>query len=41
MMGRLRLKNYYGELDSGYYNQMAMIKRIWIDQNLKKSLGKG
>jgi len=35
------MKNYYGELDAGYYNQMPMIKTMWIDQNLKKSLGKG
>ena len=33
------MKNYYGELDAGYYNQMPMIKTMWIDQNLKKSLG--
>jgi hypothetical protein len=32
-------KNYYGELDASYYNQMPMIMRGWIDQNLKKSLG--
>jgi peptide/nickel transport system substrate-binding protein len=29
------MKNYYGELDAGYYNQMAMIKEIWIDPALK------
>jgi peptide/nickel transport system substrate-binding protein len=33
-------KNYYGELDASYYNEMPMIMRGWIDQNLKKSLGK-
>lgn len=27
------VKNYYGELDAGYYNQMAMIKLIWVDQS--------
>jgi peptide/nickel transport system substrate-binding protein len=32
-------KNYYGELDASYYNEMPMIMRGWIDQNLKKSLG--
>jgi peptide/nickel transport system substrate-binding protein len=32
------LGNYYGELDAGYYNQMPMIKTMWIDPNLKKSL---
>ena len=30
------LKNYYGELETGYYNQMPMIKQMWIDQSLKK-----
>jgi len=34
------MKNYYGELEAGYYNGIPMIKRMWIDQNLKKSLGK-
>jgi peptide/nickel transport system substrate-binding protein len=34
------LKNYNGELDSGYYNQMAMIKRMWIDPSIKTKLGK-
>jgi len=33
------LKNYYGEIDAGYNTQIPMISRIWIDQNLKKSLG--
>ena len=33
------MKNYFGELDSGYYNQMAMIKTIWIDKSLKTKLG--
>jgi len=35
------MKNYYNELDAGYYNQMPMIKTMWIDQTLKKSMGKG
>jgi peptide/nickel transport system substrate-binding protein len=34
------LKNYYGEVEASYYNQMPMVKIMWIDQNLKKSLGK-
>jgi len=34
------LKNYYGETDAAYHNQVPMVARIWIDQNLKKSLGK-
>ena len=29
------VQNYYGELEAGYYNQMPMIKQIWIDQTLK------
>ena len=33
------LKNYYGEIDAGYNNQVPIISRIWIDQNMKKSLG--
>jgi ABC-type transport system substrate-binding protein len=34
------VKNYYGEVDTGWFNQQPIINRIWIDQNLKKSLGK-
>jgi peptide/nickel transport system substrate-binding protein len=34
------LKNYYGETDAAYHNQIPMIARMWIDQNLKRSLGK-
>jgi peptide/nickel transport system substrate-binding protein len=34
------LKNYYGEVEASYYNQIPMVKLMWIDQNLKKSLGK-
>jgi peptide/nickel transport system substrate-binding protein len=33
------LKNYYGEIDASYYNQIPMIKRMWIDQNMKAGLG--
>jgi peptide/nickel transport system substrate-binding protein len=33
------LKNYYGELDASYYNQIPMIKRMWIDQTMKAGLG--
>jgi peptide/nickel transport system substrate-binding protein len=32
------IKNYYGELETGYYNDMPMIKQMWLDQNLKKTL---
>ena len=33
------LKNYYGEIEAGSHNQIPMISRMWIDQNLKKSMG--
>ena len=33
------LKNYYGEIDASYYNQIPMIKRMWIDQTMKAGLG--
>jgi peptide/nickel transport system substrate-binding protein len=33
------LKNYYGEIDAGYNNQVPLVSRIWIDAALKKSLG--
>ena len=29
------MKNYYGEIDTGYHNQIPMISRIWIDQKIK------
>ena len=29
------VQNYYGELEAGYYNQMPMIKQIWIDPSKK------
>ena len=34
------MKNYFGEVDTGYHNAMPMIERLWIDQALKTSLGK-
>ena len=33
------LKNYFGEVDSGYHNQVPMISRTWVDQVLKKKMG--
>lgn len=33
------VRNYYGELESGYYNYSQMVSRIWIDQAMKKSMG--
>jgi hypothetical protein len=34
------MRNYNGEVDAIYYNQIPMIKKMWIDTNLKNSLGK-
>jgi len=31
------IKNYYGEVDAGFDNQMMMIKTLWIDQNVKNN----
>ena len=33
------VKNYYGELEAGYYDLSPMISRMWIDQNLKAEMG--
>jgi peptide/nickel transport system substrate-binding protein len=33
------VRNYYGEVESAYYNFVAMQARIWIDQKQKKSMG--
>jgi peptide/nickel transport system substrate-binding protein len=33
------LKNYYGEVESAYHSQIPMVSELWIDQNLKTSLG--
>lgn len=29
------LENYYGEVDAAYYNQVPMIREMWINQTLK------
>ncbi len=34
------VKNYYGEEDAGYANSIPMVVRMWIDQDLKKKMGK-
>jgi peptide/nickel transport system substrate-binding protein len=34
------LKNYYNEIETGYYNQIPMIKTMWIDAAKKASLVK-
>ena len=33
------LRNYYGEIDAAYHNQVPMISELWIDQTLKTSDG--
>jgi peptide/nickel transport system substrate-binding protein len=33
------VKNYHGEISLGYDNAYSYAKYIWIDQNLKKSMG--
>lgn len=33
------LKNYNGERNAGYYQNWIWAKRVWIDQDLKKSMG--
>lgn len=33
------VRNYYGEVESAYYNHSAITSRIWIDQNLKAGMG--
>ncbi len=34
------VKNYFGETDTGFVDTSHIISRLWIDQDLKKSLGK-
>ena len=33
------VKNYYHEIEGGYQNYVPIIRLMWIDSNLKKSLG--
>ena len=33
------LKNYYGEVECGYWNFVAMTSTLWIDEDLKAELG--
>jgi peptide/nickel transport system substrate-binding protein len=33
------MKNYYGETDAGYDNLSAELSRMWIDQNMKTTMG--
>src|SRR5208283_1821784 len=33
------IKNYYGETDLGYARLSPIISRMWIDQNMKKTMG--
>ncbi len=34
------LKNYHGEGMTGLYNLGPMFARMWVDQKLKKSMGR-
>lgn len=34
------IKNFYGELDAGYCYNGPVIARMWVDQKLKKKMGK-
>lgn len=33
------VQNYYGELESGYYNHHGIISTLWIDETMKKEMG--
>jgi len=33
------LKNYWGEVDAGHLSPIAMIDRLWVDQDLKEEMG--
>ena len=33
------VQNYYGEVESAYYNHSAITARIWIDETMKESMG--
>ncbi len=33
------VKNYYGEVETGFLNQIPIIARIWLDQELKAEMG--
>ncbi|MBA7695662.1 hypothetical protein ES703_104294 [subsurface metagenome] len=33
------LKNYYGEVETGFFNFTPMTSRLWIDQDMKADLG--
>jgi peptide/nickel transport system substrate-binding protein len=33
------LKNYYGEIDAGYFSDAIVGSRVWLDLSLKKELG--
>jgi len=33
------MKNYYSETDAGYATISPLISRMWVDQNMKKSMG--
>ncbi|MDD4986967.1 MAG: ABC transporter substrate-binding protein, partial [Dehalococcoidales bacterium] len=33
------LKNYFGEVDAGYFSDAIVGSRVWLDPNLKKKMG--
>ena len=33
------LKNYYGEVDTGWHDTVPMTERLWIDQSMKTTMG--
>ncbi|MBA7706656.1 hypothetical protein ES703_115511 [subsurface metagenome] len=33
------IKNYYGEMETAYYNYCPMLTTLWIDQDMKAEMG--
>ena len=33
------IKNYWGEIETGFYGYIPMVKRLWIDQAMKAKMG--
>ena len=33
------VKNYYGEVETGFFTTLPFITHVWIDQDLKAQLG--
>jgi hypothetical protein len=32
-------KNYYGEVEMGFWNAIPAITRLWIDEDMKSKMG--